>query len=429
MQLWTIALIIVGVIALLGGGIVATIAPSDTDPADNAEGVAFAGPAQAWIEVMSAEVFLLTEEGGVVQHMLQSGDELNAGAVIATDTAGRAIVHFPDGSLARIDGDTEFILEVGDYNQSDETLTVAITLSSGRIWSSIVELVTPVSLWEVKTANAVAVVRGTAFGTEYINGASRVIGSENAVAVIPIDPVTNKRVEEAAVVITPEKFVEITKEGVAPIRDIPEEIKEATWVKQAKEADAALPKVKEERREQSEQKFRRFEEEREKAIELLKKEDERFEKAEEKTDALTDELFNELEHREEPRKIEAVPAPSVRNNRIIAEKLVIEVGGITKTIREGEQKKLRAFSVMSDGARHEVTDRVRWRVIGAIGTVKPDGVFTPKLIGTQAEFGSAVGSITATLKTDDGRELLGTTPTFEVKAATFENTDNLELRG
>jgi hypothetical protein len=372
-----------GSIWIFGGGVVLLIALSIAGPLflerwfaekksekkDSSLALLTPPERRPWIEITNAHIFLLKNEGDE-KTLLTNGDELEAGARIVSDATGRAIVHFADGSLARVGADTEFILETGSYDESKKTLTVAMQLVNGRIWSRIIELATPASLWEIKTANAVAVVRGTAFGIEYKNGISRVIGSENKVTVIPIDPKTNKRLEEAAVIITPGTFVEVTKDGASPIRNTPQEIKEDDWIKEAQEntKQQAAPEAK---------------------------------------------------------RPVITPNPVTR---VPAEKLTIEMALQTKTMREGEAKTLHATALMSDGTKRDVSDRVTWRVIGAIGTLSSDGVFTPKLIGTQAEFGSAIGSIVAIFKTEDGKELVATTPTFEVKAS-FEDTNDLDLRG
>lgn len=316
-----------------------------------------------WIEIVNADVFLLADAERKKIRSLESGDKLDAGMIIATDATGRAIIHFQDGSIARIDRNTEFVLETATYDLSHKTLMVAMKLASGRIWSRIVDLATPASLWEIKTTNAVAVVRGTAFGIEYIDGVSRVIGSEDKVTVIPIDPKTNKRVEEEAVVITPDTYVEITKKGISPIRKTPREIKEADWMQEEKQSD-------------------------------------------------------------KPKATEVKPIATPRTiSRVTAKELVVEIDLQSKTIRENEKKALRAIAIMSDGTKRDVSNRVTWRVIGSIGSVSSDGVFAPQLIGTQAEFGSAVGSIVATFTTEDGQELIGTTPTFDVQATPQEELD------
>ena len=59
-------------------------------------------------------------------------------------------------------------MEAGDFEEKTNKLNVRLNLLWGRVWSKVITVLTPESAWEVKTTSAVAVVRGTAFGVEYI---------------------------------------------------------------------------------------------------------------------------------------------------------------------------------------------------------------------------------------------------------------------
>ena len=102
-------------------------------------------------------------------------------------------------------------MEESSFNANSGKLIVRINLVLGRAWSKIISLATPDSVWEVRTSTAVATVRGTAFGMEYADGKSTVIGSENKVAVNAVDPETKKALKQEEVLIEAGKFVEIKK--------------------------------------------------------------------------------------------------------------------------------------------------------------------------------------------------------------------------
>ncbi|TSC88798.1 MAG: periplasmic protein [Parcubacteria group bacterium Gr01-1014_3] len=172
-----------------------------------------------WVDIIASKVFLLNTKDGVEIRELNTGDELLPNMRIKTDATGLAEIHFADGSVARLDSNTELILEDGRYDIENQSLVVRINLLLGRVWSKVVGLSTPESAWEVKTSNAVATVRGTAFGMEFTDGISSVIGSENQVAVTPIDPDTKKAIKEAEVLITAEKFVEISAAKIKRIKE------------------------------------------------------------------------------------------------------------------------------------------------------------------------------------------------------------------
>lgn len=234
-----------------------------------------------WVEVISPRAFELEGIGRAVKKELFTGDELLAGAAVRVEEGGFINVYFPDGSIARVDGGTEFGIEESSYDNGSGKLVVKINLVLGRIWSKIISLATPDSVWEVKTSTAVATVRGTAFGMEYGGGKSTVIGSENQVAVSAIDPKTKKVLKEAEVLVEAGKSVEIKKElaeqivshvakmeaqketavsapavpaaapaiSAAPIiavKEAPAEILKQDWVKNAVEADRKInEKIKE----------------------------------------------------------------------------------------------------------------------------------------------------------------------------------------
>ena len=224
-----------------------------------------------WIEVVSPKVFELDKKSGLVKKEFFTGDELSAGMVIKVDGSGFASIYFPDGSVARIDGGTEFILEESSFNADSGKMVVKINLLLGRVWSKIISLATPDSVWEVKTFTAVATVRGTAFGMEYADGKSTVVGSENKVAVSAVDPKTGKTLKQEEILVEAGKSVEIKKElaeqvashiarieaqkqgGVAAIaapaaisqkfiavKTAPKEILEKAWVRKSMEADAKI---------------------------------------------------------------------------------------------------------------------------------------------------------------------------------------------
>ena len=172
-----------------------------------------------WIDIIASKAFLLNTKDGTEIRELGTGDELFPNMRVKTDATGLAEIHFADGSVARIDSNTELVLEGGSYNSEKQSLVVRINLLLGRVWSKVVGLTTPESAWEVKTTNAVATVRGTAFGMEFTDGVSSVIGSENQVAVVPIDPDTKTQIKDAEVLIDPEKFIEISAPKIKKIKE------------------------------------------------------------------------------------------------------------------------------------------------------------------------------------------------------------------
>ena len=141
-----------------------------------------------WVEIISPGVSVLKENGAL--QVINTGDDVPAGTTVVSDASGKAIIHLQDGSSLRLDINSKITLAEAEFDPKTETLKVKVSLLAGRVWSKVAALVTPESSWEVKTAGAVATVRGTAFSVEYVNGKSRVLGSQNTIIVNPIDPKT-----------------------------------------------------------------------------------------------------------------------------------------------------------------------------------------------------------------------------------------------
>jgi len=205
-----------------------------------------------WIEVLAASTTLYDAEGKVVRQLL-TGDELEPGSIIGTNKNGLANINFPDGSVARLDSNTKITLEVGDYDAASKTLTVRIKLATGKMWSKILKLATPGSFWEVKTSNAAAAVRGTAFGMTYLNGKTRIFGSQNQVAAKPLDPNTGEPLLMKETIIGEEKYLVIDSSLIGSLRSdksivdltaeivsAPGQFLEEDWIKRSIEADEQI---------------------------------------------------------------------------------------------------------------------------------------------------------------------------------------------
>jgi hypothetical protein len=138
-----------------------------------------------WIEVVVANVYVSSEN--IEKQALLTGDIISEEEIIETDKNGLANIYFPDGSVMRLDSNTKIKLTSGMYDDNSKTLVVRVSLLAGNLWSKIINLVTPESVWEVKSHNAVAAVRGTAFGVSAMEKATTVIGHEHIVSVTPFN--------------------------------------------------------------------------------------------------------------------------------------------------------------------------------------------------------------------------------------------------
>ncbi|MCX6781795.1 MAG: FecR domain-containing protein [Candidatus Magasanikbacteria bacterium] len=202
-----------------------------------------------WIQVIKDGAFLITSNTEKI--VLKTGDEVDAGVTIETDKNGLANIFFSDGSVARLDSQTKITISAGMYDVKTKTLTVRIKLIVGNLWSKIMKLATPESVWEVRTTNAVAAVRGSAFGMSYSRGKTRIIGSEHIIAVNAVNPETDEVIGNQQAAVEEDKYLEIFDATVLDYASIGKEISEDVkqvgdavlgeeWVKSSLEADEKI---------------------------------------------------------------------------------------------------------------------------------------------------------------------------------------------
>lgn len=392
-------------------------------------------PARPWLEVIRPKIFK-SDNQNQSRIELNTGDELQDGDVLEADRRGLAIAHFPDGSVLRVDSESKFTLEETSFDPQSEKLTAKIKLASGRLWSKVLALATPDSLWEVKTTNAVATVRGTAFGFESLSGRSRILGSEETVTVGALDPTTGEAVKDAEVKIAANKFVEIKDEDIKKfiqkpkllaVRDAPAEILSQDWVRRYKAEDETYNRKIEELRRESNLEGRELRE-------LFRQ-------------SIYEQFKNELTPREstpaEGEKAngnetgaaiksrggsnEALPQTERGvQNRSGSEARSLEI--ITRNnldqVTDGDELAFEAVLTLDGGRRQNVTADAAWRVLGPAGRIIRPGVFQAKLDDSVSELGQAPGTIIATWRDKEtGENLIGRSAVFNVRARVEKNIE------
>ncbi|MFA5127680.1 MAG: FecR domain-containing protein [Patescibacteria group bacterium] len=202
-----------------------------------------------WIQVIAGGVYLTATN--TPSTTLLTGDELNEGAQVETNETGLANIVFPDGSVARLDSNTRVVISVGSYNETNKTLSVRLKLAAGNMWSKIIKLATPESFWEVQTSNAVAAVRGTAFGVSFAKDATTIIGSEHQVTVRALNPATGEAIIGQEAVVGEGKYVVVAAADIEAltkktakladwVRVSPKKLLEQAWIIRAIEADLKI---------------------------------------------------------------------------------------------------------------------------------------------------------------------------------------------
>ena len=421
---YVITLIVAAVVAT-GAFLTFKTSPNVQNPADDL--VVFniiKLPEKPWLEVITPKVFRKSVDRKIKVE-LKTGDELNAGDNIEVDRNGLGAVHFPDGSILRVDSDTNFLIEDTKFEADQEKISTKITLFSGRLWSKILALVTVDSTWEVKTTNAVATVRGTAFGFSFVQGQSRILGSEDTTTVKILDPYTGKPIAETEVKLTADKFIEIREKDVKKFvenpklveaKDAPAEILNLEWVKRYKTQDQEYNQRLEDLKNTSglegrglRDLFRKnIYQEFEDSIKSSKPDNNKPQNGPQNQ-------FNKTPEKNNILPVKPIPtSPAVS---AVPQKIEIVAKTGLEKVTEGDQIKFQAAATFKDGSTRDLTFEVVWQVIGPIGSISKAGVFTAKLADSVAEFGEGSGVIVATWKNKNGsEEILGKTIIFKVNA-------------
>jgi len=94
---------------------------------------------------------------------LKKGRRLKQNQEVRVGEASRVELLFPDGTVMRLAEKSRLNLGKIAFDGKTERKNVNVNLGSGKLWAKVKKLVTPDSSVEVRTANAVAGVRGTVY--------------------------------------------------------------------------------------------------------------------------------------------------------------------------------------------------------------------------------------------------------------------------
>ncbi len=355
-----------------------------------------------------------TTAGVSVGVALRSGDALQASTTIQVGNDTTAVIHFQDGSQARLGRGSIMTLNEAMYATSTQALGVTMSLTSGRVWSKILDLATPESRWEVQTSNAVATVRGTAFDVRATGKQSSIFTASNKVAVALRDPATKKmllaqatEVKEGKLLLIGEKEVALAQQKKLKslsVLDAPSNYVQDSWVTSNTQVDAAFDT----------------------RVETLQKENIApallRERLREEWERAPTPLLKESSPVAQPVVKETVPTtssvqpvgePSTKPAAPVG--LEVRTQGLLGETVEGKVIAFRAVLTLTDASTRDVTKSVRWQVVGPIGRFTAPGSFLAALDPAIAETGTGSGSVVAVFRDQaSGEEYLGKSPIFKV---------------
>ncbi|HEY9582704.1 MAG TPA: FecR family protein [Candidatus Paceibacterota bacterium] len=374
---------------------------------------------KAWIQVENAKVSRVDENGqelGVVT----TGDGVEAGEIIKTDATGLASIYFSDGSTMRIDPNSSLKISEAGFDDNSGSLKVKVTLLSGKVWSKITALATPDSLWEVRTATAVATVRGSAFGTEVTDsGDTLIVGSEHDIAVFPLDE-KGEVLKDREVILAQNELLKIGRDKIFEKKERKNEKTIQAWIEHNEGRDNKIrDKVKELKDKGLDGKELR--QELRKSLDDLNEADKN-----EEGDTLEDSTEKDIDLKDANDQSARLEQKLKINNSVQLPRptiisLEIKARSELKVI-EGASIEFEASAVLSDGTKKILTDGVDWQVVGSIGKMSKPGIFQATLGADVSEIGTAFGAITATFKSENGKEFSAKSEIITVTGAVGEDT-------
>jgi hypothetical protein len=105
------------------------------------------------------------------------------------------------------------------------------------------------------------------------------------------------------------------------------------------------------------------------------------------------------------------------SKNIVLTHMVVTTSASLSKVTEQDVLSFKAVVHFKDGTTKDVTTEASWQVLGPVGSITANGVFTAALEPDVAEFGEGSGAIVATWQDPaSGEEVLGKTYIFEVDA-------------
>ncbi|MEN9649490.1 MAG: FecR protein [Candidatus Parcubacteria bacterium] len=155
------------------------------------------------------------------------------GTVVKTSSSGRAIVEASFSHPTALDYSSELVIK----DSRAEQKRTSIELTTGGLWARAKKLFEKGEFYEIKTSNAVAVVRGTSFGVTYKANKTTVIVTQGEVSAFNRDPKTGNAASSTQIVVLAGYKLEITGTSKGVLTRISSEDMRSDWYKYNTSAD------------------------------------------------------------------------------------------------------------------------------------------------------------------------------------------------
>ncbi|TSC75158.1 MAG: glycoprotein gp100 [Parcubacteria group bacterium Gr01-1014_44] len=126
---------------------------------------------------------------------IESTREIFEKSEIKTSSTGRALLLYPNGSMATIDKNSHLVIAILKAKGNQSRLDLIL----GGVLARLKNIVGSDDFYEVKTGNSVAAVRGTILGVRFSESITSVLVLENQAEITPLDPKTGQPIKEAGI--------------------------------------------------------------------------------------------------------------------------------------------------------------------------------------------------------------------------------------
>ena len=147
------------------------------------------------------------------------------GQVVKTGTKGRALLEWPLNHPTVLDYSSEVSIVATDNNGDKNSLQ----LISGEVWSRTKNSAEKGEDFEIKTGNAVAVVRGTSFGLSFFNNISVLIVKEGKVSIFKKDKKTGEAIAASELLVSANQKAIVSGDGDPKLIPLGAEDKMSPW--------------------------------------------------------------------------------------------------------------------------------------------------------------------------------------------------------
>src|SRR3989344_1131764 len=154
-----------------------------------------------------------------------SSTPIYVGDTLTTSHIGRGLLQMANGTATLLDYDTKLTLEENDSNGTH----ISSFLGTGAAWARVEKVFGKGEYYEIKTQNAVAVVRGTSFGISYKGGITALHVATGTVNLIPVDPSTGESLEDKGVLVSGGNKATLDDSGLVRVSPLTAADEQAPW--------------------------------------------------------------------------------------------------------------------------------------------------------------------------------------------------------